>query len=118
MKLKDTLIAWNPGGEIQVGPLAENRKWSAAYRMSGGGCYTEVKSARGDSAKVFALAEFNAIVVRDGVPVSDADREFMKIDEYRDAIASDLLTPGEPDDDPLALAAPEGPDIIWRMTPA
>jgi hypothetical protein len=91
MKLKDTLIAWNPGGEIQVGPLANNRHWSTPYFMTSGGCYTEVAKARGDKAKAFVLAEFIAIVLHDGISLGDAHREFSKIDEYRNAIPADVV---------------------------
>jgi hypothetical protein len=90
MKLRDTKIAWNPRGGIQVGSRHEHG-WDEGYRRTTGGVCFDIRAARGEAAKVFALAEFHAIVLRDGVRIRDAHREFLKIDEYRDAIAPELL---------------------------
>jgi len=91
VKLRDALIAWNIRGGIKIGSRQEDRQthWSAGYRMTGGSCNLDVHEARGDKAKLFALAEWQVVTFRDGVNSKDAHREFLKIDEYR-AVAADI----------------------------
>jgi hypothetical protein len=93
MKLRDAIIAWNPRGDIEVAPLAETRGTGRFdhLRNSGGGVYSEVREARGEAAKVMALAEWHVIVLRDRVDPKKAHNAFLKIDEYRDAIAPDIV---------------------------
>lgn len=93
MKLKDALIAWNPEtDQIKVDSLRLNwsTRWDAAYEMTTGGCNAEVQDMSDLSARHCVLSEFVTIVVRDRVDIDAAHREFLKIDEYRRAIPSDV----------------------------
>lgn len=94
MKLADALIAWNPASDqVRVDALALNWRvrWDEGFLMSTGGCCAEVRSLSPDEARARVLSEFVGLVVRDRVDIAAAHREFLKIEEYRDAIPEDLL---------------------------
>jgi hypothetical protein len=60
------------------------------YRFTGGAAYIEARKIRGEKAKLAALIEWHTIVVRDGIDPQVAHNEFLKIDEYRDALPPDI----------------------------
>jgi len=63
------------------------------YSRTGGGVFSEVREAGPEEAKVFALAAFHDIVIRDKVSPKNAHNALLKIDEFRDGIAPDLTHP-------------------------
>lgn len=101
MKARDAVIAWNPG---QGSPMARDY-WRHQPRIVGPGAMRVLRydehdhraiypkevelggpsfSARSDIAlHRVMLAWFHTLVIREGIPVEDAHREFLKIDEYR-----------------------------------
>jgi hypothetical protein len=58
--------------------------------ITGGAVFPEIANSAGKDAQLAVLAEFNAAVVRDHMDPQKAHKEFLKIDEYRDAIAPDI----------------------------
>lgn len=96
MKLKEALIAYNPGtDQIRVGPLLSRGQsdWTAHpihYRMTIGAAFTEVREMDGMQARHRLMSDFIGVVVRDRVDMDAAHREFLKIEEYREAIPADM----------------------------
>lgn len=92
MKWSEAMVAWNPRGDIRVGPWPDRSGWSQGLRCSEGACRSSNRKASKRDRQLNVLAEFHTIVVRDGVDVQQAHREFCKISDYRSIIAPD--TPG------------------------
>lgn len=94
MKLKNALTAWNPqSAEVKVGPLLDRENWfdwTKPYLMTGGAAEVYVRELEGIEAGHFIMSEFIGLVVRDGVDLQAAYREFMKIEEFRKAVPPDL----------------------------
>lgn len=95
MKFKDCIIAYQPGGEIVVDHRDLNRRTrdisrAAGFPYSCGGCILAAQTADQADTLRMIIGQMVAIVWRDQVSFADAHREFMKIDEYRDAMADDL----------------------------
>lgn len=104
MKLSEALIAWNPNSdEVKVGPLIRRDEpdWAYPYDITAGAAYVAVREMTGVDAKRHVMSTFIGAVVRDGVDVQAAHREFMRIEEYRKAIPEDLET-----GDPFAMDGP------------
>ena len=94
MKLKDAIIAWNcESNQIKVGSLLfkGERDWTTPYKMTGGAACMEVRSMSDEDAKLRVMSDFIGIVVRDGVCAQSAHFEFSKIDEYREAVPTDMF---------------------------
>lgn len=90
MKLEAAMIAWNPRtDEIDVVPWPDTARTSRALRYTVGACDAEMHAAAPDRRLALLFIHFNTITVRDLVPVQAAHRAFLKIDEYRHAIAPD-----------------------------
>lgn len=98
MKLADALILWDPlTGRVAVGPITEGRgEWAKGLPKSAGAAFAHVRKLKGGEARCYVMSEFLGLVVRDGIPVQDAHRAFLKIEEYRQAIPRD--THGAEDD--------------------
>lgn len=98
MKLKNTIIAYNPGtAEIAVGPLLNHGDldWTLPYEYTCGACDVEVREFTGIEARHRVMSDFIAIVVRDDVDLDAAHRAFWKIEEYRNAVPIDMKVPEE-----------------------
>lgn len=94
MKASEALIAWTPGEshKVKVGPLLRDGTpdWTVGYDFTGGAAYTARRKMVGDAADRMLFIEFHTLVVRDGIDPQAAHREFLKIDEYAEAIAPDI----------------------------
>ncbi|MCO6407343.1 hypothetical protein [Hoeflea alexandrii] len=90
MKIANTMIAWNSGGDIECGPWPDKTRWSREFRFTAGACDSDFKNRPEAEITAMVFILFNTVVVRDGISVEAAHRAFLKIDEYRDAIAPDL----------------------------
>lgn len=98
MKIKDTIIAYNPGtAEIAVGPLLNegDADWTLPYRYTIGAAFTEVREFTGIKARHRIMSDFIGAVVRDRVDLDAAHRAFWQIEEYRTAIPHDTPAPKE-----------------------
>lgn len=94
MKLKDTIIAYNPGtAEIAVGPLLseDGADWTRPYSYTIGAAFSEVRELTGMKARHRVMSDFIGAVVRDGVDIDAAHEAFSMIEEYLDGIPHDLL---------------------------
>ena len=90
MKLLDVMIAWNPGtDQIDVVLWPDKSRSAVALRWTAGACNNEWKTATPEGRLMLLFVHFNTIAVRDRVPVQAAHSAFLKIDEYRRAIAPD-----------------------------
>ena len=79
-----------PLGSIEIGPWPDQNGWSDRHAMTGGCCMSE-RHGWSIEKKIAALfIDFHTCVVRDGVDVQAAHREFLKIDEYRRRISPDI----------------------------
>jgi len=100
MPMAEALIAWTPSdwdryptaGQVRVGPLQRERDadWAKGFSHTAGAAFVEVRSVTGEAAKLRAFLEFHTLVVRDGIPLADAHREFLKIEEYAAGVAPEL----------------------------
>ena len=106
MRAREAMVAWNPGrvevaeGDAPAGtcfvmewPDHDRRSrpwwyWRKLDKLSDG---SFGNAQPGSSYGVFAaiLVNFHTLVVRDGVDLQVAHREFLKVDEYRDFISPD-----------------------------
>lgn len=85
------MIAWDPKGEIKVGPWPDYTGWSDDFLFTSGACYRvwhELKTR--DAMRAVLFTDFNTIVARDGVDPQKAHDEFLKIDQYRIWISRDM----------------------------
>lgn len=97
MRYQEALIAWTPNSDlIRVGPLigrgdTDWTEWPINYEYTGGATEIALRKCSEEYKRDLMLfIEFNTIVVRDGIPVEAAHREFLKIDEYRKRISPDI----------------------------
>lgn len=90
MKYKETMVAYNHGGPIRTGPWPDRTGWSDDYQSSVGACELRVQEANREGRAIIMLLDFHHAVVRDRVPVAEAHKAFLNIDEYRDMMACDV----------------------------
>ena len=92
MKYANCMYAWNPKGEIVVGPHPDKTGWSNSFLYSSGSCVLHTKKMTDIEKQHFILSDFVAIVIRDGVNPKAVHEAFLTIDEYRNAIPEDVPT--------------------------
>ena len=98
MQASEAMIAWTPtsyrhsamAGKMLVGPWPDRTGWSDPYSHTVGACFHDNRTLRGNALIARLFLDFHTAVVRDGVPVDDAHREFLKIDEYCRAISPEI----------------------------
>ena len=97
MDYREALVAWNANGDqVRVGRLlgegdADWTRHPVRYQFTGGAAYTEVRECKDNTRLALLLfLEFHEMVVRDHVSIDAAHREFLKIDQYRRHIATDI----------------------------
>lgn len=93
LSYRDAFVAYNPNSnEIKIGPLLreDDVDWSKPYLFTVGGCYYSTRNAQGADVMVHALRDFMILVVRDGVDVAAAYREFSKVREFRLTVPEDM----------------------------
>lgn len=90
MRFKEAMIVWNVGGDIDVVRWPDTEGRSRHLRMSCGACFSATDKLEPEEVVSQVFIDFNTIVVRDRVDVLKAHEAFKKIDEYREAIASDM----------------------------
>jgi hypothetical protein len=105
MKAHEALIAWTPAdwptgntqGQVKVGPLiTKENDWTTPFEYTGGAAYTERRDWRGQQSLAQVFIEFHTLVVRDGIDPQVAHEAFLAIDEYAEAISSDIKGAREP----------------------
>jgi hypothetical protein len=93
LSYREAFVAYNPNSnEIKVGPLLREYDvdWSKPYLFTVGGCYDSTRAAKEADVMVHALRDFMILVVRDGVDVPAAYREFSKVREFRLTFPEDM----------------------------
>ena len=110
-RLRECMIAWTPTGakfmapcdlpmgSIRVGPHPDAQGhcgWSYNYLNTTGACWGSVAKLESEAAKHWLYNLFAHIVARDGIAPTDAHREFLKIEEYRDGLSDDMPGIGTP----------------------
>lgn len=95
MKARESLIAWNYGGDVKIGPLLKDgdADWTKPFIYTGGAAYTDVRGLRGTDSTARLLVDFVCMAVRDKVDPLALHREFMKVDEYRTLMPEDMPAP-------------------------
>jgi hypothetical protein len=104
MKARDAHILWTPAdyrkrllrrgdhppGSVKVLPFLSDgdRKEAARYKRDAGASFTDWRHRSSEQLK--ALAQFQALVVRDGMHPQAVHQAFLVIDEYREAISPDI----------------------------
>lgn len=88
--IKELMIAYNPGGQIKVGPWPDKTHWSDDYSFTTGACYSAVRKMNAEQLKTFCFIEAVHIIVRDRVNPMAVHWAFMDIDEYQDGCADDM----------------------------
>ena len=90
MKLKDTVIAWNPipGGACVVLPLGSPVPFDLPSTT--GGVWTWTWKTAPAKAKAFVLAEALHMIVRDKLDPMTVHTALCQVDEYLDACADDM----------------------------
>lgn len=92
------MVAWNPAeghargpsGSVLVGPWPDRTRWSDRYLFTTGCCEIPRHQFTIDQKIAQLFIDFHTLVVRDGVDPQVAHREFLKIEEYRRRISSDI----------------------------
>jgi hypothetical protein len=110
MKYNECVLAWNPTwgssqcegtDQIRIGQLRLDAKvgesrlpdWlhHTRYLLKVGGVMSEVqKATSATELDLLMFIDFHTCVVRDGIPIEAAHREFLKIDSYRKRISPDI----------------------------
>lgn len=111
MRLEDAFLCWTParmpgigGPAVLVVPFARRSEPAAKdHRMwIHLGDKDELRGTaveRGATALMLLFIHFHTLVVRDGIPIADAHREFLKIKEYRATISRDISGADDGDDE-------------------
>ena len=95
LTMDNWMVAWIPGEPeaVKVGPWPDRTGWSRRLGQSAftAGCCEMARHDWPEDRKVLMLfLDFHTLVVRDGINPQAAHREFLKIDEYRRRISSDI----------------------------
>jgi hypothetical protein len=100
MKAKEALISWTPNveyidssvkGKVDVRtPYYLGGEKERDHSYSSGSAFIDRRKLEGEEAALLVLADFHAMVVRDGINPQTAHKELCKIDEYRQYIAADI----------------------------
>jgi len=89
--IREVTIYWKPGtSDIAVGPFPEPHNDYKPFHFTWGACNGEVHTDDYKERQLHVFIAFNHIVVRDGVPIDAAHREFCKVKEYVDGLADDV----------------------------
>lgn len=89
--IDDWMVAWGYEGEVAVGRHPElYRSRTSELPRSAGNVFSSYQDLTLDQKRVQMLLDFHTLVVRDGVSIEDAHREFLKIDEYKYLISPDI----------------------------
>jgi hypothetical protein len=96
----EVMYAWTPvtrspegdqcGGAIELGTWP-GTGWSRKYDYTGGACVTYLHDAPPLILMSHLLADFHAMVIRDGLDPIDVHEAFFGIYEYRRMIAPDSM---------------------------
>jgi hypothetical protein len=81
MKIKDVVVTWDVGGDVQVFQKSLNMPLLGRWAY-----YTDYN----DESLTVLMSDFVAITVRDGCSPLVAHKAFMLIDEYSDCMAIDV----------------------------
>jgi hypothetical protein len=106
MKARDAHILWTPAdykkrllrrgdhppGSVKVLRFLSDgdRKEAARYKRDVGASFTDWRHKSSEQLRALVLAEFHALVVRDGIHPQAAHKAFLVIDEYREVISPDI----------------------------
>ena len=106
MKARDAHILWTPAacnrrllrrgdhppGSVKVLPFSATATGKRPLGTSGdaGACFTDWRHRSSEQLRALVLAEFHALVVRDGMHPQAVHQAFLVIDEYREAISLDV----------------------------
>ena len=98
MKLKESLILWNParkgpknsGTEIKVTHLGNTE---AGYQYSGGGCYTRTQKLTPIEARAYIFRDAMTLIIRDHMNPQSVHNAFCEVKEYRDGLSPDTPVP-------------------------
>lgn len=104
MKFKDCVIGWNvkydpdpdsylklESDEVDVAYLeTATEKWRRFYTSSGGGCYTFVQELTPLESKCMVYIDAMHLIIRDKINPMAVHNAFLKIDEYREGLSSDM----------------------------
>jgi hypothetical protein len=106
MKARDAHILWTPADcnrrslrrgdhppvSVKVLPFLSDgdRKEAARHKRDAGANFTDWRHRSSEQLKALVLAEFHALVVRDGMHPQAVHQAFLVIDEYREAISPDV----------------------------
>ena len=95
MKLKETLIAWNPEGSVKVGPWPDTVRWSSNYFYTSGACWITVDNMTHTELGLFIYQLAMTMIIRDGVDPIFVHGELIKIDEYEERLPPELKGKGK-----------------------
>lgn len=103
MKAKEALISWTPNaddinrsvkGQVDVRhPVYLGGEKERDHLYNSGSSCIERRKLEGREAALLVLADFHAMVVRDGIDPKVAHKELCKIDEFRAYISPDIYRP-------------------------
>jgi hypothetical protein len=106
MKARDAHILWTPAdckrrllrrgdhppGSVKVLRFLSDgdRQETQRYKRDAGASFIDWRHRSSEQLKALVLAEFHALVVRDGIHPHAAHQAFLVINEYREVISSDI----------------------------
>jgi hypothetical protein len=100
MRLRETMICWNPSGMrgqhgladewVRLGPHPDRYDWSRGFCFSDGACWFAWREYPDDKRLLRLFVLLTIMMVGDGVPPDAVHRAFLAIDEYRDALPPDV----------------------------
>lgn len=89
--LTDTMICWNPGGEVALFPWPDTTRASKPYRRTYGACCREVPGMDFEQRKLMVFIEAAVLIVRDRCDPQVVHQALLGLEEYVDGLPSDML---------------------------
>jgi len=95
MNLKNTMVCWNKGGNVELIDLSDPGGRSGRYEYSGGACYGSIRDADFQERKCMAFILANTLIVRDGCDPKHVHTALSGLEEYIDGLPDDMLSVAE-----------------------
>ena len=92
LSLTNYMVAYDrETGEIEVGPWPDKTGWSKRLPSTDGCCFSERRQFTLSQRLLMVFIDFHTTVVGAGIDPIKAHREFLKIDEFAEHVAPDLV---------------------------
>jgi len=89
--LTNTMICWNPGGDVALVSWPARGEEDSKFSMSSGACYFSVQKSNFEARKCRVFIDALTLIVRDGCDPQKVHAALLGLDEYVDGLPDDML---------------------------